>query len=697
MKSRYNPVLLAVMLIGLIGALWLNYSRYEIEEKNDTVEMAMEYEGLQQLAAWEGLPFDSVLKDFKDAGVTSLIVFDTTLQKLNDKGLVYAVTGRELLQNGVAGTGGRFAAVPQGYVVADAVYITSGSSATAFKEVEEDLYLRYAPERIAVVSENPRIVRVLGDPRIVDDDNYDTKMPLMQAPLGLSTEEMQQVANAGFNVIVRPQNYLPVTETQIDSIFRRIDESGANVVSYIGCGKEVVGFPDKLDYMADKLLQHNMVFGMVEHYTQLQFAPMEGLIPLAEKMEYQVARSYIIDKAEQRKLKMPEALRRWALTDEERNIRINYIKPFMLPQDGQDILQLNLDYVSSIAKDVQERGFKLGTSAVFNAAENGYQAYFPEKKMLILPALAVVAASLMYLSLLVNFLPFKMQNIIMASAGLCVGALMLKENNLLLRQALAFASACVFPVLSMIVVVEWWENIKVRCKCMVQFLMRTTLQLGAAVLMSLCGAAMISALLGDVRFFLEIDIYRGVKLTFVMPVLLMLLWYVKRFNIFGGKTGGGLIADVRYLLSTHIKLEHLFILGVLAFVVYIFVGRSGHTSGVPVWGIELKMRALLEQLMYARPRTKEFMIGHPAFFVAAYAAYYKAPRLWQMILVAGAVIGQGSLVQTFAHMRTPVIMSYIRALDGYWLGALIGIAAVIVLHLLMPYLQKWQRRYLGNE
>ena len=180
-------------------------------------------------------------------------------------------------------------------------------------------------------------------------------------------------------------------------------------------------------------------------------------------------------------------------------------------------------------------------------------------------------------------------------------------------------------------------------------------------------------------------------------MLLMLLWYVKRFNVFGGKTGGGIIDDIRYLLSTHIRLEHLFILGVLAFVAYIFVGRSGHTSGVPVLGIELKMRAMLEQLMYARPRTKEFMIGHPAFFVAAYAAYYKAPRLWQMILVAGAVIGQGSLVQTFAHMRTPVIMSYIRALDGYWLGALIGICAVIVLNLLMPYLQKWQRRYLGNE
>lgn len=694
MKSRYNPVLLAVIVIGLVCALWLNYSRYEIEEKNNTVEMAMEYEGLQQLADWEGLPLDSVLKDFKDAGVTSLIVFDTTLQKLDNKGLVYAAPGRELLHGGTAGT--QFAALQQQDIIPDAVYITEGKSPVTFKETEKDLYLRYAPERIAVVSESPRIIRVLGDPRIIEGDNYDTKMPLMQAPLGLSTEEMRQIAAAGFNVIVRPQNYLPVTEQQIDRIFRRIDESGANVVSYIGCGKEVVGFPDKLDYMAEKLLSHNMVFGMVEHYTQLQFAPMEGLIPMAEKMDYQVARSYIIDKAEQRKLKMPEALRRWALTDEERNIRINYIKPFMLPQNGQDILELNIDYVKSIAADVQSRGFKLGTSGVFNADANGYRAYFPDKMLLVLPALAVVAAGVMYLALLLG-LSSKLQYILFAVFGAAAAALVVKMASPLLRQLLAFVSACVFPVLSMIVVVEWWENVKVRCKCMVQFLMRTTVQLGAAVAMSLCGAAMISALLGDIRFFLEIDIYRGVKLTFIMPVLLMLLWYVKRFNIFGGKTGGGLIADIRYLLSTHIKLEHLFILGVLAFVAYIFVGRSGHTSGVPVWGIELKMRALLEQLMYARPRTKEFMIGHPAFFVAAYAAYYKAPRLWQMILVAGAVIGQGSLVQTFAHMRTPVIMSYIRALDGYWLGAVIGIAAVVVLNLLMPYLQKWQRRYLGNE
>ena len=50
MKSRYNPVLLAVIVIGLVCALWLNYSRYEIEEKNRAAEKAIEYQGLQHHA-----------------------------------------------------------------------------------------------------------------------------------------------------------------------------------------------------------------------------------------------------------------------------------------------------------------------------------------------------------------------------------------------------------------------------------------------------------------------------------------------------------------------------------------------------------------------------------------------------------------------------------------------------------------------
>jgi hypothetical protein len=198
---------------------------------------------------------------------------------------------------------------------------------------------------------------------------------------------------------------------------------------------------------------------------------------------------------------------------------------------------------------------------------------------------------------------------------------------------------------------------------------------------------------------LEIDIYRGVKLTFIMPLVLMTILYVKRYDMLG-VMGAGVkvsISRVNDLLNKPITFKHVALLGVLGIVLLYFVARSGHSAGVPVAAIEVKMRLFLEQLMYARPRQKEFMIGHPAFFLAAYAAYHQAPRLIQYALTCGAVIGQASLVQTFCHMRTPVFMSTIRAIDGYMMGAVIGIILVTVVAMIMPTLLKLKRRYLSNE
>ena len=53
-----------------------------------------------------------MLAGFKKAGVTSLVVFDTTLEKLNNNGSIVAVTGEELLKgSALGGDGGKFAPV----------------------------------------------------------------------------------------------------------------------------------------------------------------------------------------------------------------------------------------------------------------------------------------------------------------------------------------------------------------------------------------------------------------------------------------------------------------------------------------------------------------------------------------------------------------------------------------------------------
>lgn len=706
MKNRYNHILVAIILLSLVCGLWLVYNRYKVEVRNDTVEMVMDYQILKRIADWEGLSERSVLNQFKDAGITTLAVYDTTLERLDKDGSIVAIPGKDLLRNSKDSTGGGvFKQLAQrGELKYDAVYIAEGDSKSVFSELLTDLRLRYGFNRVSIVGNNPVILEVKGDPRELDLVDYEHKTPLMQAPLGLSSKEMRNVRNAGFNVVVRPQNYLPVSRQAIDNIFARIAASGAKVTAYLPSGVDVVGYPDNEYYMSRLLHDYDIRMGLIEHVTQLQFAKFNGLSDLLEESNYDAVRVYTIDQLENGKITMPEGMRRWSVSDEERNIRMNYIRPFLKPQGAKDILQLNLDYVRGITASVQKAGFKIGTATVLQqtgptTSTNSFAGpYFPPKLAVGILAFGIFAALAVYLSLLVQLSLRQQLGLTILGGGAALVIIYL-SRGLLTRQALAFIAAVVFPALSMSVILDIWERFRDKTGSLAALVFNATWQLALAILISLAGATFIASVLGDNRFFLEADIYRGVKLTFILPPLLVALLFIRRYDMFGTADGQplSLAAQLKRLCQVKLSVAHLLVLAVLGIVAIVFVGRSGHSAGVPVPALEIKLRVLLEQLMYARPREKEFLVGHPAFYLAALALYQKWPRIWQLLLVMAATIGQGSLVQTFCHMRTPVLMSYIRALDGYVLGAVIGIIVLGVVALLLPYVRKWQRSLVADE
>ena len=699
-KHSYNLFLVGIVILGLLCSLWLNLARHAIEEENNTVEMAMEYENLRKLAALEGLSEEEVLLRFKGAGINSLMIFDTTLERLARKGEIRLATGEELRKASALGADrGIFASVPEELITENAAYVAVGSLPEILNDVKEDLCLRYGEARVMEISAAPRVIRVLGSTALIPEDKFDEPLGLLQAPLGLPAQDMAKVAALGFNVIVRPQNYINVTETKIDSIFKRIAKSGVTVKEFMPCGKETVGYPDKVDYLGKKLQENKMTLIMLEHYTQLQFAKIEGLVPLAEANNYRAARSYVIDPLEQKRLSVPQALRRWALTDEERNIRVNYLRPFFMPVEGKSLMTTNLKYVSDIKAAVLGRGYTISDAGVFSAAPGGeYAPYFPARPLLIPVAMGIIASCVLYLGALLP-LGTKWEIALWAVVSVIGAALLLLGRGLLVRQSLSIGAACIFPVLSMSFIWCLWDKNTEPEKSLVKIIFQGIWQLALAVVLSLIGAAYLSAILTDSRFMLEIDIYRGVKLTFMLPVLLTAVLFVRRYDLLevAGKGLKALWQRLNGILDTNLSFRYVVVLGVLLFIVYYFIGRSGHTGGVSVPAIEIKMRNFLETVMYARPREKEFMIGHPAFFLAVWASYRCVPRWWQFVLVCGAVIGQGSLVQTFCHMRTPVVMSLIRAVDGYLVGLVFGIVGVVLFAgVFLPLLVKIKRRYLGE-
>ncbi len=664
---KYNRWLLVFIVLGLIASLVISVQRHEVEVQNRQVDMAIDYEGLLELADREGLPAQEVLAQAKEAGFTSLAVYETTFKKFNENGKASAVSGSELLSNYRSGALADPAwreFVASGNVKGNEVYVT-GQDPAVSKEVKEDLLRRLGKERVTSHS-------LAGREVLAVKAHYES---FLKMNLGLPTDEMKAVNEAGFYVIARPSNYEGCTKEDVQAVFRRLD--GIRVSEIVFSGNQSLGSTKALQATIDELRERNMTWGLIEATSQLQFYPQEGMGEIAKGLGYdRIARLYSIPRDEMPKLKIDTAVERWANTDMERNIRIDLLRIYESPSPNMNLLETNMKYFRDTANLLRERGFTLGPASTF-------QEYYPSKFLRALVMLGVAAAGVLYLSLIFPRLNAnaRYQYVLFALFAALAVIPVLMGNGNKIRILAAFAGANLFPALAVI-----WQLDRVRSfrndvkMALPKLVVTAALALFVAGAMSYVGAAYLSGALSDTEYFLEFNIYRGIKLTFVLPLVLVALAFLQRFDIFDGKFDDtvGMTEQLRKIFDAPVKVKTLMGIGVVLLAGIVFIARSGHNLGMPVSSTELKFRAFLEQAFYARPRSKELLIGHPAFMLAVMAWQRKWPTMVFFLLVIVAVIGQGSMVETFAHMRTPVYMSFMRGIGGIVLGAGVGAVAMVL-------------------
>ena len=124
------------------------------------------------------------------------------------------------------------------------------------------------------------------------------------------------------------------------------------------------------------------------------------------------------------------------------------------------------------------------------------------------------------------------------------------------------------------------------------------------------------------------------------------------------------------------------LLGFVALVaLFIMLDRSGNFPIISVADWENNVRGWLETAFYARPRTKEVFIGHPALILGLYLGLSNL-GFRRYFLYAGVVIGSialTSLTNTFCHMHTPIVLSVFRTASGAIIGAIIGLIAGVII------------------
>lgn len=670
-QNKVMRILFLIMLAALIPAMWLTWQRNQVETAARTVEMVYDYDNILDNAAVEKKSVDDLYELYRKSGITSLAIYDETPEKLLAHGQVRFYTG--------AGMQAETGNDPE--VHTDRVYLqpsNQASGAAIFKEVKQAVSDRFRPEDV-------RFLQIRGVDTIEVNASYKN---FAEMPLGIFQNDIKTVTDNGFYAVLRPKNTAHMSKEAIDTFLEAVDSS-PKVSAVLFQGKEVLGHKDQEAYVTEELKKRHVPVVLIEAQNQLGFEPQEGILDMARNMDYQNVRLYAMSKEELIKLTQDEASARFYISDIERNIRMNLFPSYKDAKGGESLSETNARYIGMVKERLENHGFSIGKASIM-------ESYFPSR---VLRACVMIGASALAVMVLVMLIPF-FKSYALAIFGLLVLAtqgLYWGTQSLLPLQALALAVEIGTPVFVVSLFLDYCVSRKNEAEksfSMGHIFLESLTILWVCGLFVLLTASYVSGLLGDIRFFLEMAIFRGVKVTFVMPIILISLIYIQKFPFFGKPvtTDKDFVTFVRKFCGIPIKMGLLMLLGVLAVVGLIFVGRSGN-NGAPVPQFEVALRRFLEDNMYARPREKEFLFGHPALLFAMTALYRRWPQILHYLFVLAFTIGQGSMIETFAHMRSPYILSLIRGLDGLAAGSCMMVLALIGIVILIRITKFFGGRY----
>lgn len=137
----------------------------------------------------------------------------------------------------------------------------------------------------------------------------------------------------------------------------------------------------------------------------------------------------------------------------------------------------------------------------------------------------------------------------------------------------------------------------------------------------------------------------------------------------------------------------------IVFAAVIFVGvyilRSGNTlmrHFRQSYGLGICLSMLV-----VRPRTKAILIGYPAIILLAYYADKYRSRKFALVLTVFMSIGFANVINTFSHLKTFLLISFLRVYAEIILS--IGIAAmqIMIIDLLIRLYKNTQHHYTASS
>lgn len=642
MQRTIHLLLRACIVVGLAAGLYAALQRYRAERLNRRVEIAVDLLEVKTLAAAARKPLQETLQHLKSAGVTSVAIPEDTLTTLEQQGetrfarrgnvTTLTLSSASLLERLRTGLGHR------GYVCASSPPSGSFEALTILRletEGSADSAVCYLPVDYAVL-------RPLG--------------------FGLDPQAVELVRQAEMHPIGRISNFPGASPQTMQTTLHELRRLGIQTVIFQGL--ETLGFRGQTKEAAVALQASGLYYGQVE------FGKQKGDASLSSTLKGEYVRVHSITEGEMGTLDESEAIDRFERAARERNIRLCYVR--LITYVGEDPEKTNAAYIHQIARGIMRGSeMQLGQARLF--PETGVPfAVYP------LIAIGIAAACTLLLSRLLALSSTSLLLAFGVSLAVCAGAtLALGETG---KKGTALLAAFVFPTLAClhrgILTPPNSPEEEIPPLGVGPAAVRALIGTFYASLVTSGGIIAVVGLLASRPYMLKADQFMGIKAAHVVPILLIGLT-----AIVGLPRDGTLWCEERQRMRRRIerfwgepaRIGMLLLTLIALAALMLAVARTGNEPGVGVSGLELKFRALLDNLLPARPRTKEFLIGHPAF-VLALALFFRGRWRFTLPLFVVGTVGQVSLLNTFCHIHTPLYLSAIRAATGLAAGAAIGLA-----------------------
>lgn len=654
-----------VVLVGVIASLPVMYAKGQTESTADRTALVIDYRDLLQIGAGQADPrafVDTALAQLMEAGVNGAIVYESTLDELalSREIAVYSASEAAALQGRTPDAGDN-----RTYVV----FLKPEHAQEIRRLITEGFALHGA-----AVADWP----VDGRDGIVIDMGKDDAMlrPFEPNPI-----EIRRLREAGLWVVPRlSDRYAPFPAEQLNQWLKSFRDAGIDRISFDG--DAVPGFsvpspgpgrPGGIQQFAYMLNNNGIGIASFENLK----TPVQGLNQLSQYIDYNVIRAHSVTDQEMATIKPDVLADRILLAVKDRNIRLVFLNAIPSKDAAKGKLSHPLKTITRALQggtDAENEDGASGSEGVVKRlAQFGHEIGVPQAfeqyhspAETILRGLAMLGGVALVAIVIGMFLPSLIAPAFVAGVIGGAGLYVLKPT--LMVQALALFAAIAAPTAAVVLLVRRLRMDRGDAA------MGSGRRLGVALLLhlrttllSLAAVPLVVAMLNHISYSLVLQQFRGVSLLHAAPLVLVAIY------VFLYRAGASVYANARKLLMTPVTVLWIVLIAVCGLAGIYYLSRTGNAGSVS--GVELAFRSFLENTFGVRPRTKEFAIGHPLLLAGIFLTlrYRNAAGL----LVLGT-IGQLSLVSTFTHLHTPLVLSSIRVLLGLGLGLLLGLAVIAV-------------------